>query len=312
MGVEILGVRTGVTCSDGINKAYVLNDEDLRRFFKDGKEWVEKGMGADAEPVIQCKALMKNAKESLESEDINKILDQSNPKKSQIYDICLKMAAKKNERTFQINFQSIEYPNLIQLVVGGLKVPETEMLFHRLFAELNDATQWYWLLSCRRWLLKVSKWLIWSFLILLVIFSAFSFMGSRYRNYRARKIYEEYAKKHIAAEKDIRSNESEVKKESTEIKPKEIKQKEVSPVEEVWKLISNSQFLAGVGIGLGIIFLERLSIYLFPKAIFEIGKGKERHKRLKGIRKWVGGILTTIILFAFIIPIIIKYIHGTG
>jgi hypothetical protein len=44
--------------------------------------------------------------------------------------------------------------------------------------------------------------------------------------------------------------------------------------------------------------------YLFPKAIFEIGKGKERHVRLKTVRKLVGGVIVTILLAGVVIPFI--------
>lgn len=59
-----------------------------------------------------------------------------------------------------------------------------------------------------------------------------------------------------------------------------------------------------------VIFLERSTLYLFPRAIFDIGKGKQRHVKLRAIRKGVGGIITTIIVLSFIVPFLKQKLLG--
>lgn len=306
MAAEVLGVDTDVTCSDGINRAYVVNDVDLKRFFETGRNWVEEhGVGSS---VIRCKALLKKTKEALVSDRINTILGYSNPRDTEICGISLEMASKKEGRTFQIDFQSFEYPNLMQVTVGGEHLPETQKLFNRVLAEAKEITQWYWWIACRRWLLKLASWLFWIFFVLLFSYMALIMVGAAYRDYRVRKEYERLAKKIAIVRVEPTKAANGVKKPPLREKTRLAERHDVEPGRAIWQFISDKRFWGGAAIVVGGVFLERLIFYLFPKFVFEVGKGKERHKRLKARRKWIGRILTTIIVLGVIVPIISKIV----
>ena len=306
MANDVLGMWADVTCSDGINKAFVVNDEDLKNFYRMGKEWVEEDGGVDR--IIRCKALLKKSKDALVSDSIDTILNYSNPHKQEIYDISLQMCCHEKGRSFRLDLQSYEYPNLIQVTVGGANSVLTEKLFRRLMAELNDTTQWYWFLSCRRWLFKIATWAFWIFFVLSVCFGMLSLVGTYYRNYQNKKQYEEFLKKHPTVILKEGTTNVEEKKKVDIIKPVQPKVEKIKPATELWDFIRSKQFLSGMGLIIGGVCLERITFYIFPKGVFEIGKRKKRHDRLKSIRKWIAGVLTAIIIAGIIVPIIKNFV----
>jgi len=306
MAKYVLGVWSDITCSEGINKAFVVNEADLKHFYRMGKKWVEEDRGGDV--AIRCKALLKKTKDALLSDSIDTVLEYNNPSKRAIYDISLQMCCREKGRTFQVDFQSYEYPNLIQATVGGANSVLTEELFRNLMAELNDTTQWYWFLVCRRWLQKVASWTFWIFLVLLVCFGTLSVVGTSYRNYQIKKQREELLKKYPPIEQKLLPIDRVEKKDVDDIKQTQPKVEVVKPEVELWDFVLTKQFLAGMGIIVGGVFLERITVYLFPKAVFEIGKGKQRHERLKARRKWIARVLTAIIIAGIIVPIIKKFV----
>jgi len=302
MADQVLGVETVITCSDGINKAFVVNEEDLKHFFAIGKEWVEEEKVGNT--ILRCKALLKKSKDKLVSDNINTILEYSNPRKQEIYDVSLQMCCKEKERIFEVKFQSYEYPNLIQVTVGGANSEQTEKLFSRLMAELNEITQWYWFLACRRWLFKIATWSFWVFLVLIFCYSALSTVGNVYRNRQIRKQHEEFLRRNPPVSQEPSTIDKGEEKGIDTTKKTQPNIDRINPAIQVWDCVISRQFLAGMGIIIGGILLVRITIYLFPKAVYEIGKGKQRHERLKVMRKWFAGVLTVIIVTGIIVPII--------
>jgi len=299
---EVLGVASDITCSDGINKAFVVTEQDLKHFSQIGTKWVAEG-GA-GEVTVRCKALLKKTREALLSDTVDTILEYTNPSKRQIYNISLQMCNRKEGRTFQLDLQSCEYPNLIQVTVGGSNSTQTEELFHSLMAELNDTVQWYWIFACRRWLLRLVTWMFWIFLVLLLSCATLSVMGTAYRNYQARKQHEEWLKKYgSVTQKSDRVTTGQIKDvPKTDKTQPEIRKD--APSGPIWQLIRSKQFLVQLGVIVGGILLERMTFWLFPKAVFEIGKGKQRHEKLKARRKWIAGVLTAIVIAGIIVPIV--------
>lgn len=306
MATEVLGLWTDVTCSDGINRAFVVNEIDLKLFFERGKKWVEKDGQGDV--TVRCKALLKKTKDALVSDRIDTVFEYTNPREREIYDISLQMCSKENGRTFQLDLQSYEYPNLIQLTVGGTDLMATQTLFNGLMADLKEINQWYWFLACRRWLLKFATWAFWLFLVLSLCYGTLSVVGTVYRNYRVRKQYEEWLRTYPPVTEKIGTVDRGKKEDVDGTKQARPKPGEVSPWVEVWHFVWSRQFLAGVGIIAGGILLVRIGVYVFPKAVFEIGKGKQRHERLKAMRKWIGRILTTIIILGIFVPLVKKIV----
>ncbi len=306
MAAKVLGVEADITCSDGINKAFVVNEGDLKHFFAIGNEWVEKNGVGDIN--VRCMALLKKSKDALVSDNIDTILKYSNPSKQEIYDISLQMCCKEKGRTFKVDFQSFEYPNLIQVTVGGANSVLAEKLFLRLMAELNETTQWYWFLACRRWLLKVSTWAFWIFLVLTVCYGTLSIVGTAYRNRQLRSQYEEWLKSNPPVAQEPVTTGIGEEKDVDSIKKMQPKVKKVNPVIQVWDCVRSIQFLAGMGIIIGGVSLVRITYYLFPKAIFEIGKGKQRHERLRAMRKWIAGLLTAIIVAGIVVPLMKEFV----
>jgi len=305
MADQVLGVEADITFSDGINKAFVVNEGDLKHFFAMGKEWVE---GDEVgETTVRCKALLKNTKEALVSDSIDTILEYSNPSKQEICNIFLQMCCKEKGKIFEVDFQSFEYPNLIQVTVGSTSV-QTEKLFLRLMAELNETTQWYWFLACRRWLLKIATWAFWVFLVLTVCYGSLSVVGTAYRNRQIRKQYKEWLRRNPPIAQEPGTTGIGEEKSVVTIKKTQPKVERVNPAIQVWDCVRSRQFLAGMGIIIGGVFLVRITIYLFPKAVFEIGKGKQRHERLRAMRKWFAGILTAIIVAGIIVPIMKEFV----
>ena len=306
MAAQVLGVEADITCSDGINKAFVVNEGDLKHFFAMGKEWVEGDEVGDT--TVRCKALLKKTKDALVSDSIDTILEYSNPSKQEIYGISLQMCCKEKGQTFEVDFQSFEYPNLIQVMVGGANSVRTEKLFLRLMAELNETTQWYWFLACRRWLLKIATWAFWVFLVLTVCYGALSIVGTAYRNRQIRKQYNEWLRRNPPIAQELGTTGIGEEKGVVTIKKTQPKVERVNPAIQVWDCVRSRQFLAGMGIIIGGVSLVRITIYLFPKAVFEIGKGKQRHERLRAMRKWFAGVLTAIIVAGIIVPIMKEFV----
>ena len=213
------------------------------------------------------------------------------------------MGSRSKERNFELTFQNSEVPNLIHVYIGGPSSDETQSTYNLLRVELDELTQWYWPIACRRWLRRILTWVLFVFLVLYMSFTVLVTIGTTYHNYQVRKQYE----KAIKANPSIAQRENKKNIELPETLPPKnaIPQSpQVNSAREIWDFIANRYFLGGLGIVIGGWLTVLLANYLFPKAIFEIGKGKERHARLKTVRKYVGYVIVTIILSGIVIPFV--------
>ena len=183
---------------------------------------------------------------------------------------------------------------------------ESEKVFRRIEAEISDITQWYWFLVARRWFFTLGRWMFWVFFgIYMMCFGLVLIFAAR-NSYKTANVQQTY--RHVATDP---SKLSQTTKPPLVNKPMDkITHEETSAWKDIWELLSNKRFLTGVGFVLGVIGLERLMFYLFPKAIFDIGKEKQRHQRLKSRRKWIGGIITTIIVLSVIVPYLKQMFWG--
>jgi hypothetical protein len=302
---DILGIEPTVLCSDGINKAYVLTVEDLQHFFEFGKRWINSSDPSDA--VISCKYIAKGTKEAHISENIKSILEYRNPRKMEICNISMTMGSRSKERNFELSFQNREEPNLIQVYIGGPILDETQSTYNLLRVELDELTQWYWWIACRRWLRRILTWVLFIFLVLYTFFTMALAIGTTYHNYQARKQYEHavIALPSIAQ----RENKTNIKLPDTPLQNNSSTQSSpVNIARSIWNIVANKYFLGGIGIVIGGWLTVLLVNYLFPKAIFEIGKGKERHAQLKTVRKYVGYLIVMIILSGIVFPLVSRFV----
>lgn len=288
---DVLGVSTNASWLLPINKAFVLRDKDIQGFYDTGKNWIVGNENGD--PKIRCKVSLKDTKEAIVSDTVRSVVDYSNPRRKQITKITLEMVSQNENRSFRLEFQNEEWPSLISLIVGGENLTESEKVFRRTEAELYDLTQWYWFLSARKWLIILCRWMFWICLGIFMLFFVFAIILTIPDLFKSTEVQQTY-KQHVATDS---SEHEQVQKTPLIKKPlDEITHQDTAVWHDLWALISNRQFLIGVGFVLGVIGLERLMLYLFPKAIFDIGKGKERHAKIKKLRKWIGGIITAIII----------------
>jgi hypothetical protein len=297
---DILGIDPTALCSDGINKAYVVTQEDLQHFFEFGKRWIKSDVPGDT--IIHCKYTSKGDKEANISDDIRTALEYSNPRKREICNISMTMGPKSKERNFELSFQNYEEPNLIQVSIGGPKLDETQSTFNLLFAELEELTQWYWPIACRRWLRKLLAWVLWISMVLLFSYSLLVSIGTSCRNAQLRKQYEQAVKSqpYIAQQSKIDKKSPSPPPQSNSV----TQSSPSNPAREIWEFVANKYFLGALGIVIGGWSMVLLANYLFPKAIFEIGNGKERHARLKAARKLVGYVILTILLSGIVTPLV--------
>jgi hypothetical protein len=302
---DILGIEPTTLCSGGINKAYVITPGDLQHFFEFGKRWIKSDDLSDA--IISCKYITKGGKGANVSDNISTVVEYSNPRKMGICNISMTMGSRSKERNFELSFQNQEYPNLIQVYIGGPSLEETQTTFNLLNVQLDELTQWYWPIACRRWLRRILTWVLFIFLVLYTLFTVVVSIGTAYHNYQVRRQYEQAVKAQpFIAQHDNKTN---IKLPPTS--PKNNSATQSSPVNAaraIWNFVANKYFLGGIGIVIGGWLTLLLVNYLFPKAIFEIGKGKERHERLKAVRKWVGGVIVMIILSGIVIPLVSRFV----
>ncbi len=301
---DVLGISTSASWSQPINRAFVLTDKDLQTFYAAGKNWVDDT--GNGNPKILCRAALKASKEGIVSDTVTSIIDYTNPHKKQITNITLEMVSEDKNRTFALKFQNEEWPSVISLIVGGKNLRESETPFHRMEAELYDITQWYWVLATRRWIATVLRWTFWIWLVITIMFLSMTIISTVRNSLKTKKAEQQY--EYVL--KDAPSLRQTAKPSPAKKSIEKISHNETTSWKEVWELISNKNFLRGVGFILVVIFLERSSLYLFPRAIFDMGKGKQRHARLRAIRKWVGGIITTIIVLGLIVPYLKQKIVG--
>jgi len=301
---DILGIDPTALCSDGINKAYVVTPEDLQHFFEFGKRWIKSDVPGDT--IIRCKYTSKGDKEANISGDIRTTLEYSNPRKREICNISMTMGSKSKERNFELSFQNYEEPNLIQVSIGGPKLDETQSTFNLLFVELEELTQWYWPIACRRWLRKILAWVLWICIVLWFSYLLLISIGTSCRNYQLRKQYEQAVKSQpsIAQQSKMNMKLPSPPPQNNSATPSSPS----NPAREIWEFVANKYFLGALGIVIGGWLTVLLANYLFPKAIFEIGKGKERHARLKAARKYVGYVIVTIILSGIVIPLVSRFV----
>jgi hypothetical protein len=301
---DILGIEPTALCSDGINKAYVVTQEDLKHFFEFGKSWVQSDVPNDT--IIRCKYTSKGDKEANISDDIRTILEYSNPRKKEICNISMIMGAKSKERNFELSFQNYEEPNLIQVYIGGPNLDETQSNFRLLFVELEELTQWYWPIACRRWLIKLLAWVLWILFVLWFSYLLLISVGTTCRNAQLKSQYEQYVKSHPDI---VQQNKMDTKLPSPPPQNNSVTQSSPSnPSREIWEFVANKYFLGALGIVIGGWLMVLLANYLFPKAIFEIGKGKERHTRIKAARKFFGYVILTIFLSGIVIPLVTRFV----
>jgi hypothetical protein len=301
----ILGIEPTALCSDGINKAYVVTPEDLKHFFEFGKRWIQSDIPDDT--IIRCKYTSKGDKEANISDDIKTTLEYSNPRKKEICNISMIMGSKSKERNFELSFQNYEEPNLIQVYIGGPKLDETQSTFNLLLVELEELTQWYWPIACRRWLRKLLAWVLWILFVLWFSYLLLISAGTTCRNAQLKRQYEQYVKSHPDI---VQQNKMDTKLPSPPPQNNSATQSSPSSsAQEIWDFVANKYFLGGVGTVIGGWLTVLLVNYLFPKAIFEIGKGKNRHERLKHVRNWVGGVIGMIILSGVIIPLVHRLVN---
>jgi hypothetical protein len=304
MRFSAVSADTDVTCAQGINKAFVISDADLSHFFETGKRWVERDGVHNS--VILCRAALRNSSDALTSDEIDTLLKYRNPKRNEITEISLEMASEDKDRTFEVDFRSYEYPDLIRVRIGGEDAADTENQFNRALAELKDITQWYWFLAGRRWLARLSTWFFWLFVVFTLVFNTLLVIGAVYDHYQApderSRPRGRYRSVLIQPGDDQRGV-----KENVHEEPR-AKRQDLEILAVIWRFIWSKQFWAGLGVVGGGICLERIVAHLFPKAVFEIGRGKDRHQRLKKMRKWMGGLLTAVILTGIIVPIVNKFV----
>lgn len=302
-----------IVCSDVFNKAFVVTGADITHFYEAGKRWVDSCEGNL--PRLRCKASLRGSPEHLVSDTAESIMQYSNPRKQQIESISLVMSSADQEKTFEIVFRSQEYPALIQVEVGGQNSEETEKLFRITSAEVADLGQWYSPLACRRWMTRLLSWTWWLFLILSVSIGFISLAGSAYQYHRQRTAIAEFRRQHpgslLETRKKTNTDDNEPTQKpnspspSTGDRSRKVGGSAIGLRESlrlIWQLVSSTEFLLGAGIVIGGVAMERVTRYLFPRSVFEIGNGVVRHQRLKAIRKWLSRVIGTVILLGFIIP----------
>jgi hypothetical protein len=303
---RILGVTPRVECSYPINKAYVVTDQDVKTLFEAGKSWVQNSTQASS--AIHCQALLRNTEECLGSDDIGTILEYSNPKQAEIYSISIQMSSDELQRTFFLELNSHEHPDLVHLIIGGNDENRTTQCSEKLYADVTELTKWYSLLACRRWVIKLGIWIVWIFISLSVLHGLFYTFATIYRNYRTQKEYQQSLRKQPPSVSDASANKRKEKDQIPQAQPTQPTMNQPTSLMQLWRLISSKNFLLGIVFVLGGIASERFTSYLFPKAVFEIGKGRQRHERLKNIRKYVGALLVAIIVSGIIVPILNKLV----
>lgn len=302
MAHNILGIDTYMTYSSPINKAFVLTDNDLQHFFNEGKNWVGEPM--NGEPTVRCSFISRETKENIVSNTLQKIIDYNNPSRDKIRAISLEMVSKDKSRTFGLDFQDREWPQLITLTVGGNSQPEMDNISRKIEADIHDITQWYWFLTTRKWVAKLLTWLFWICLTISILSTGLTIISSARNWFETKKVNETI--QHIQTDAPVPKKTTKPK--TIEEIPTKPMQRQTKPWEELWKLARSKRVWGGVLIVLVVISLERISVYLFPKAIFAIGKGKQRYAKLKSVRKWAGGIITTIIILGIIVPLVQRLI----
>jgi len=308
--VSIYDIGTNALCQTGKNRAFVVNERDLRNFFKIAKRWIEE---KGEEYSIQYKTKLKKTSESLVSDNPETLLRYTNPREKEIRAIQLVGSSGDGSRYFEIDFQSWEHPDLIQIRVGGESVPGTEECFRQVIAEVEDTTRWYWFLSCRRWIQQLLTWVCYVFLVLSCISLIFFGLTESYRHSKANKKYKNYISTLTPAQRRVleeKLNEETKIVRSSETKSQMDNIEKDSLQEILWRFVSDRHFIVAVCVLFGGVVFERGTIYLFPKAVFEIGKGKNRHRRLKKVRKYIGGVIGTIILMGIVVPIIKRWVLG--
>lgn len=299
MAREVVGIQTCVSCSAPVNKAFVVTEEELEHFYEEGKRWVD-GAGS-TNSAICCKAELRGAEDVLTSDTVESIINYTNPRKNKIRGVWLAMVSDDKSRTFDLKLRDKELPSLISITVGGKSVPETEDTYRRLEAEIQDITQWYSLLATRRWLIRLLTWLWWILCVLYLLWVVFGVILWAHRSGVSRRIEEPRRLYNVRTDalEEPRKMPGMRKKAS-----EETLKKEPTSTRKVWEFVWDRRFWVGVGVVLGGVFLERVLVYVFPKAIFVVGKGKDRYARLKNIRKWIGGIITTVVLLGIVVPLV--------
>ena len=276
------------TTSCRINKAFIITPKDLLHYFNEGQNYIYSNTSASPKGVFISK--LRNTDEVLVSDVPDSIINYSNPSKSCIQNIFMYFYSPDKNYSFELFLRNSSLVAPIELTVGGNSPSETEPFFRKIESELNEHCQWYSFLSNRLWLswlvAKIPSWLfniLWLLLISLLLFLTL----------RESSILTK-ARSNI---NNAINQMSDIPTETNKIQMKEQLLKSLEIIDTRNPFLEMIKgFLKGLLIFIIVYIINRLIMYLFPRAIFEIGSGQQRYSRLKQLRKWVGYWLMTLLI----------------
>lgn len=274
---------SSATYSKKINKAFVLSPNDLRYFYGEGKRFMENNVDGSFKTVLI--GFVKNIDAILVREELDSIIEYSNPRLNEIIAISILMISEDEEHFFKLVFENTLLDAPVYLTVGGKTLPEVEPCSRKLEAELVERAQWYSFISNRVWLIK--RW--WVFFIIAALLLVWSLASTFTRTQRLNRARAEVSAILSTYDDNLSDpNQAQIREKAKEAL--EVIDKARSPINIVkWVLLGILTFFICK-------FTEKLIHYLFPRVVFEIGAGKKRHENIKKARKIIGYWLMTLII----------------
>lgn len=281
-----------------INKAFVLSVDDFHYFVTAGQAWVESNTSDSV--LVRCVARLEGTEEILISDSPKTICEYSNPRDRRIVNLYIYIVAEREESSFSLNFLDSRFNKPISLTIAGGDPERARSVFDQLLAELKNRTRWYSQFSNRTYIPKLPKQ-TGSFLIILslLLFGILVFAHIQHKSNldNAENILTEYISLHdpCSSDPDATTSLKAAKDSLAQIKAQH-------PYLEIIKLL-----LPALAAYFFVPILDNLLVYLFPRGVFEIGQGKDNHRRLIALRKTIGNCLMVIIT-GLIVGISVIYI----